>query len=188
VSRSLRRTRSAHGAKRPKLPPPLQGLRCVSVEASHGFCMSPAEMLSVGSSHGTCTPNGAKPKPVSAFCPTLCVAMLISSIVMDYPATHFEALVAPSSTFSPSSPALRHTPHHPVTPLQHPLLFSALPSSALARPPYLSIILIFNIYVPRTQWSTPFSHLFAGKMHQATSHPVHLVDLVALPLLAYRHG
>jgi hypothetical protein len=93
-----------------------------------------------------------------------------------------------SSTFSPSSPASQPTRRLQVTPLRLFLPFSVLLFSALAPLRYHSTIRTSNISVSPTLWSTSCSLSFAGKMHQATSHLIHLVaDPAALRLLAYPH-
>jgi hypothetical protein len=140
VSRSLRRTRSLHGAKKPNLRP-LRSLPCVSVGALHGFFVSPAEIPSAGSSPGTCTSNGAKPKSVSAFvCPALRLAMLIPILYRTIPrpistkhSPHHHTSLFIINVFSLFARLTAHS-YHPVTPLQHSLHSS---SSALALPPYL---------------------------------------------------
>ncbi|KAI0280241.1 hypothetical protein BC826DRAFT_1191647 [Russula brevipes] len=93
-----------------------------------------------------------------------------AEVVLDYPTTHFEALVAPlqqslqSIIINVLSLLARLTAHSSSSGHTPPtsLLFSALSSSALALPPYLSIILISNISVPPMLWSTSFSRFAAS--------------------------
>jgi hypothetical protein len=84
-----------------------------------------------------------------------------------------------SSIFSISSHASQLTRHRLGTPLRRSLPFLVPFFLASGLPRYLSISPISNTFVPPTQWSTSYSHLFAGKTHQVASRPVRSADLVA---------
>lgn len=112
-------------------------------------------------------------------------------LAQDYPATHFEALIAPFQQPLPSiivnvlSLLARLTAHFPCLGRTPPptLRFSYPLFLALAPPRYTFVILISNIFALSMLWSLSYSHLLAGKMRQATSRPVPLAaGLVVLPL------
>jgi len=119
-------------------------------------------------------------------------------MVQDYPATHFEALIAhsqrplPSITVNVLSLLARlatHSSSSGHTPPTLSPLFGPPPYRPWSRCAYLFTTPTFNTFAPLMQWSTSYSPLFVGKTHQVMSRLVRLaVDLAVQHLLAYARG
>jgi len=194
MCRSLHRTLSAHGTRRPGLLRP-QNLPCACDGVSPESCVSLGAMPCEASSLGICTSSGVRPNLVSdclrhVFIHTMLIPALsprLSSNPFRSPRRAFTA----TTPFSHNQSSFAHRTAHSSSAGHTPPTLSPLSDSfsAFTPLPYLSTVPTLNTFVQLTQWNTFYSPLFVGKTHRVMSRLVRLAtDPVALHHLAYPRG